>query len=145
MAEDPLVEPAKLLAAFDFAAQTAALEEEHEQFLLCLFRSLFEVVDSFDRLLAGTEEGGGEGGWRGTVQRIAGQLERALEQAGVTEIRCLGAAADPRLHEIVEVQPMDGMDDDTILEVLSRGWQWNGRPVRLPRVLVARSPKEIGP
>jgi molecular chaperone GrpE (heat shock protein) len=147
MAEDPLKEQsAKLLAALDFASQAAALEEEHEQRLLGLLRSLFEVVDSFDRLLTGgggTEAGAGEGAWRGTVQRIAGQLERALEQAGVTEIRCLGTVADPGHHEIVEVQPMDGVDDDTILEVLSRGWEWNGRPVRRPRVLVARSPKEI--
>ena len=144
MADDPLVEQsAKLLAALDFASQAAALEEEHEQRLLALLGALFEVVDSCDRLLAGTAEEGGEGAWRGTVQRIAGQLERALEQAGASEIRCLGAVADPGRHEIVEVQPMDGVDDDTILAVLSRGWQWHGRPVRRPRVLVAQNPKEI--
>ena len=148
MADDPLVEQsAKLLAAFDFASQAAALEEEHEECLLRLLRALFEVVDSFDRLTAGegeAGEGGGEGAWQGTVRRIGRQLEHALEQAGATEIRCLGAVADPRLHEIAEVTTIDGMDDDTIIEVLSRGWQKDGKPVRRPRVLVARSPKEIG-
>ena len=144
MAEDPLADQsAKLLRALDFAAEAAALQEEHEERFRSLIESLFAVVDSFDRLLA--DAGGGEEAWQGTVKRIAGQLERALAQAGVTEIRCRGDVADPRRHQIVDVKPMDGVDDDTIVDVLSRGWEWNGKPVRLPRVVVARNPKETRP
>ena len=143
MTEDPLAQQsAKLLRALDFAAEAASLREEHEARFRSLLNALFEVVDSFDRLLTGAEEGGEDKAGQGTVKRIAGQLERALELAGVTEIRCRGVVADPRCHEIADVKPMDGVDDDTILEVLSRGWEWNGKPVRLPRVVVARTPKE---
>ena len=145
MAEDPLADQsAKLLRALDFAAEAAALREEHEERFRALIASLFEVVDSFDRLLV--DAGGGGEAWRGTVKRIAGQLERALAQAGVTEIQCRsGDVADPRRHQIVDVKTMHGVDDDTIVDVLSRGWEWNGKPVRLPRVVVARNPKETRP
>lgn len=148
MVEDPFTKrSAKLLEAFDFAAEAAANAEEQQEQSVRLFRSLLEVMDSFDRLLAATNVPSGADpaettAGPNTVRLIAKQLERALQQAGVTPIACLGEVVDPERHEITEVRETDASQDDVIIEVLNRGYEWEGRLLRRPQVIVARGPKE---
>jgi molecular chaperone GrpE (heat shock protein) len=128
MSGDPFSVPAKLLATLDLREEQAAL-----------LRSLLDVMDSFDRLLAG----GGDAVPAKTVRLLARQLARCLEGAGVEPLRCLGAAVDPESHEIAETRPTaDGAEPDTIVEVVSEGYLWNGRMLRRPRVTVASGEKE---
>jgi len=146
MTNDPLREhSATLLKALDFTAESAAQKEQHQQELRRLFHSLLEVLDSFDRLLADTGPSAAPAVPRSSVELVARQLERALGQAGVSPIACLDEVVDPRRHEIVEVKETNDAGDDLILEVLTRGYEWNGQPLRRPRVVVARNLKETKP
>jgi molecular chaperone GrpE (heat shock protein) len=138
MARDPFAEQsAKLLAALDFSAEAAAQEARHRQELTAIFHSLLEVMDAFDRLR--DDEGDVP---RRTVELLARQLARCLETAGVVALPCLGEAADPHVHEIAGVRQAEEAERDTIVEVVSGGYLWNGEPLRRPRVIVAASGKE---
>ena len=146
MSGDPFAEQAaKLLAALDFSAEAAAREQCHQEEQAAVFQSLLAVMDAFDRLLGGPAgEGGSEEGTvpLRTVRLLARQLSRCLERAGVVAVPCLGEPADPAVHEIVEVRQTAEVPGDTIVEVLSAGYLWNGRPLRRPRVIVACGEKE---
>ena len=138
MAEDSLTQQsAKLLQAMDFAIELAVKEEEHQQQMRALLLSLLDVIDSFDRFFAGME--GQTVNWLNTVRLIARQLEHALNQAGLTPIACLGQKADPPRHEIVEVKETFEAENDVIVEVVSRGYEWNGQLLRRPQVVVAHT------
>jgi molecular chaperone GrpE (heat shock protein) len=129
---------AKLLAALDFSEEAAAREARHRREQAALFQSLLDVMDSFDRLLGG----GGTAVPLRTVELLARQLARCLERAGVIPLPCLGETADPDVHEIAEARPAEGIGRDTIVEIVSGGYLWNGRLLRRPRVVVAAGEKE---
>jgi molecular chaperone GrpE len=139
----------KLLQAFDFAAEMAAMEQEHQAQWKALLLSLLEVMDSCDRLLAGiggTKEPTPErtAACLNTFRLVATQLEHALQEAGLASMACLGQVADPQRHEIVEVKVMDGVEDDVIIGVMRRGYEWNGELLRRPQIVVARNVRTQG-
>jgi molecular chaperone GrpE len=149
-AKDPFAEQtAKLLQAVDFASEMEAREKEHEAQWRAMLLSLVDIMDSFDRFFAAV---GGEGPEKlvgnqtadelNTVRLIARQLDRVLRQAGLTPITCLGQEVDPQRHEIIEVKDTNEAEDDSIIEVVRRGYEWNGQLLRQPQVVVARNVKE---
>lgn len=143
MTGDPFSgQAAKLLAALDFSEETVAREARHRQEQVTLFQSLLDVADSFDRLV---QESGDEVVPLRTVKLLARQLALCLERAGVTHLPCLGETADPQVHEIVGTRPAEETAPDTIVEVVSGGYLWNGELLRRARVIVAAGGKETRP
>ncbi len=139
MAQDS---PERLLQAFDFAAEMAALERQYENQVRMLLIALLDVMDSFDRFTAVVstcEQPTPEQAvnWSQSWLRIGKQLKLALQGAGVTPMDCLGQPADPELHEIVEVARTTEASEGVVIEEVVRGYHWHGRPLRLPRVIVA--------
>ena len=133
---DPLAQRAdRLLDALDFADAAEQRERENEAHLRTLLLALLGVADSFDRLLVGDDSTTA----LGTTRLIARQLDDALAGVGVVSIACLGTVVDPDRHEILETRPREGVDDDVIIEVVTRGWEWDGRLLRRPMVVVARN------
>ncbi len=143
MSKDPFAEQsARLLAALDFGEEAAARERQHRRELAAILGSLLAVMDSFDRLLVSPVGGSPES--RGelavparSVELVARQLARCLEGVGVVPLDCLGAVADPEVHEIAGVRHGSGAGRDAVVEVLERGYLWNGTLLRRPRVIVA--------
>jgi molecular chaperone GrpE (heat shock protein) len=108
---------------------------------------LFDVVDSFDRFLAGAAHDANRrivDANLATVQLIAKQLDRALRQAGVEQISALGTVLDSNFHEVVEVRQSKSTEDDfvveeddVVVEIVNRGYVWKGITLRPARVVVA--------
>jgi len=133
-----------LLGRFDFAAQLSAREAEHKEELRALLVSFLEVMDSFDRLFAGSP-GAEEMSMPvslSTIRLIALQLENALRAAGVTPIACLGEQALPGRHQVIGTKEVR-VEDNTIVEELQRGYEWHGEILRKPCVLVAQRANEV--
>ena len=66
----------------------------------------------------------------------------ALARAGVDEVPALGAPFDPRLHEGVGARPVPagaaaGTVAGTVIEVVRRGFRWQGQVLRRAQVLLA--------
>jgi len=67
-------------------------------------------------------------------------LQKALQEAGITEIDPAGQSFDPEMHEAMAMQPTAEQPPDTVLSVVQKGYVLNGRLLRPARVIVARAP-----
>lgn len=67
-------------------------------------------------------------------------LLKALEAAGVSEIDPAGEQFDPERHEAMTTQPADQAAPNSVLVVIQKGYELNGRLLRPARVVVAAPP-----
>ncbi len=67
-------------------------------------------------------------------------LDGVLEKAGVQEVDPVGARFNPEFHEAMATQPSDGVEPNTVLQVIQKGYLLNDRLIRPARVIVARAP-----
>ena len=63
-------------------------------------------------------------------------LAKAFEKAQIEEVNPEGATFNPELHEAMMAQPSDA-PPNTVLSVVQRGYQLNGRLLRPARVVVS--------
>lgn len=116
---------------------TRDVEQAHKYALEKFAGELINVKDSLEMglstgqvdlkdLLAGTEA---------TLK----QLSKAFEKAGVTEIVPEGEPFNPEWHEAMVTQPSPDRPPNTVLQVIQKGYQLNGRLLRPARVIVARA------
>jgi molecular chaperone GrpE len=67
-------------------------------------------------------------------------LDQALVGAGVSEIDPHGEPFDPTKHEALSVQPSPTAEPGTVLEVVQKGYDIQGRLLRPARVIVSKEP-----
>jgi molecular chaperone GrpE len=72
-------------------------------------------------------------------------LRAALEKAGVSEIAPAGQAFDPQLHEALGMQPAPAAEPGSVIAVVQKGYQLNGRLLRPARVIVAAAAEAAAP
>ena len=68
------------------------------------------------------------------------QLQSAMEKFGITVLSPEGEPFDPEVHEALTMQESATAEPDTVLTVVQRGYQLNGRLLRPARVIVAKEP-----
>jgi molecular chaperone GrpE len=64
-------------------------------------------------------------------------LRSALEKSGIESIDPEGEPFDPQLHEAMTMQPSETAEPGSVLAVIQKGYQLNGRLLRPARVIVA--------
>jgi molecular chaperone GrpE len=116
---------------------TRDIENAHKFGLDRLANDLIGVKDSLE--LGLTSEGSVEALKAGTEATVK-LLSKAFEKAGVVEIVPLGEPFNPELHEAMVMQPSAEHVPNTVLQVIQKGYQLNGRLLRPARVIVAREP-----
>jgi len=67
-------------------------------------------------------------------------LARAFEKLNISEINPLGEPFDPEKHEAMLAQPSQTAEPNSVLKVVQRGYELNGRLLRPARVIVAKGP-----
>jgi molecular chaperone GrpE len=65
-------------------------------------------------------------------------LDQVFEKFGIATIDPVGGAFDPTLHEAMAARPAEGVESGTVLEVVQKGFELNGRLLRAARVFVAQ-------
>ncbi|MDH3978314.1 MAG: nucleotide exchange factor GrpE [Gammaproteobacteria bacterium] len=104
-----------------------------------LAAELLSVADSLEMALETGSQAPAESlleGGRATLK----QLQAAMEKFGVQVVSPEGEPFDPEYHEAMSMQPSDTAEPDTVLTVVQRGYQLNGRLLRPARVIVAKAP-----
>ena len=66
-------------------------------------------------------------------------LAKSFEKLGIEEIDPLGQPFDPAQHEAMLAQPSATAEPNSVLQVIQRGYQLNGRLLRPARVIVAKA------
>lgn len=106
-----------------------------------------ELLPVIDSLEMGLEAGGNASaealleGKKATLRL----LRSALEKFGVAEIVPAGEAFDPQLHEALSIQSDPAAAPGSVIAVVQKGYQLNGRLLRPARVVVSGNAAEPGP
>lgn len=87
-----------------------------------------------------------ENAGRGDAQSLAqGQeatlklLARAFEKLNIQELNPLGQPFDPAQHEAMMTQESSTAEPNSVLQVIQRGYELNGRLLRPARVIVSKA------
>lgn len=124
--------------AFEFAAALAERDAAHQAETARLLLGVADALDSFGRLLDGGAAPAAQDpeGYAASVRLVTGQLERAVRGRGLEPIGAHGELAEPDTHLVTEVRDEPG-PEDSVVEILQRGYRHQGRVLRPARVAVA--------
>ncbi|MFH1037550.1 MAG: nucleotide exchange factor GrpE [PVC group bacterium] len=103
-----------------------------------LIYEILPVLDNFDRALQSAEKTAASAPYLQGVEMIYKQLEEVLKRQGVEEIKAGGERFDPHLHEAVQTEETDRYPEDTVLDVIMKGYLFRGRLLRPAVVKVSR-------
>ncbi|MDJ1137448.1 nucleotide exchange factor GrpE [Streptomyces iconiensis] len=124
--------------AFEFATALGERDAAHQAETERLLLAVADALDSFGRLLDGGPEAAAQdpAGFAAGVRLATGQLEKAVRERGLEPIGVHGELAEPATHLVTEVRDEPG-PEDSVVEVLQRGYRHQGRVLRAARVAVA--------
>ncbi len=116
------------------------LERSRKFALERVMSDLLPVVDSLERgLQAGAEAATVESLLEGKAL-ILKMLGKALEDHGLESIDPLGERFDPEEHEAMTMQPSEEYAENTVMEVLQKGFRLHERLLRPAMVIVSKGP-----
>jgi len=110
-----------------------------------LAKELLPAVDNLDRALeaAAATSPDGAASDNGTATLVSGiklvhdDVIAALSRAGIEGYSPKGERFDPKLHEAIAQQPVEGAESGTVVEVYQRGYRLGDVVIRPARVVVA--------
>jgi molecular chaperone GrpE len=105
-----------------------------------IMKDLLQVRDSLDRGLEAAGESATVESLREGQQLTLKMLAKVMQDHGLEVVDPLGQAFDPELHEAVTVMPSAEAAENTVLEVLQKGFRLHDRLVRPAMVVVSRRP-----
>jgi molecular chaperone GrpE len=115
------------------------VEAAHRYGIDKLATELLPVLDSLELAVENADRADAQSLAAGQ-QATLKLLGRAFEKLNIAEINPLGEPFDPARHEAVLAQPSDSAEPNSVLKVVQRGYEMNGRLLRPARVIVARAP-----
>lgn len=107
-----------------------------------LLRRFLTVADNLERALE-VAKGGGD--IVAGVELTYRELRRLLSEQGVEPIAAVGQPFDPMIHEAVGVISSDGVEEETVMVELQRGYTHHGELLRPALVEVAKPVEEQAP
>jgi molecular chaperone GrpE len=105
-----------------------------------LLREVVPVLDDLERAIqaAGLDpEGDSEDGLAHGVLLVFRSLRDSLSRNGVEAVDPKGEKFDPMAHEALSMQPVEGTESGTVVEVLQKGYRLGDQLVRPARVVVS--------
>lgn len=120
-------------AAKDLESTRQFAVEKFAQDLIAVKDSLELAILNTEKANASTPEGASLLEGQNATLRL---LAKAFEKAQIEEVNPEGAVFNPELHEAMMAQPSDA-PPNTVLSVVQRGYQLNGRLLRPARVIVS--------
>lgn len=101
-----------------------------------LLNELLPVIDSLERGLeaAGTETGPLRDGMELTLR----QLRKVSEDNGLELVDPVGKPFNPEHHQAMSMVPATGQPEDTVVQVMQKGYLLNGRLLRPALVVIAK-------
>ncbi len=115
------------------------LENAHKYGMEKFVNEMLPVKDSMELGLA-TEEVTVEGLHEG-MKLTMNMFNTTFEKLGVKEINPLNEPFDPELHQAMSMQEMDGVEPNTVIAVMQKGYTLNDRLVRPAMVMVSKKPE----
>jgi molecular chaperone GrpE len=105
-----------------------------------LLRKLLPVVDDFDRAAETLPDGLEQETWLEGILIIKHKLGLLLDSEGVEPIDTAGQTFDPRYHEAVTYEQVEGYEEGQIIAQVQPGYMLGNRVLRPALVRVAQAP-----
>jgi molecular chaperone GrpE len=105
-----------------------------------IMKDLLQVRDSLERGLEVGEEAATVEKLREGKALTLKMLSKVLQDHGLEVIDPVGEPFNPELHEAMTMAPSADHEDNTVLEVLQKGYKLHDRLVRPAMVVVSRKP-----
>ena len=129
----------RALAELDNVRKRAARDVEHaHKYALDKFAN--DLIGVKDSLELGLGSAANADSLKAGTEATLKQLGSAFERAGIVEVVPQGERFNPELHEAMVSQPSAEHEPNTVLQVIQKGYQLNGRLLRPARVIVTREP-----
>lgn len=104
-----------------------------------LGKKLLPVIDNLERAIAAEVTDEQSISLKKGVEMVLESLNVALKEEGIEEIPAKGEKFDPNIHQAVQIVPVsEGVEADTIVEVLQKGYKLQDRVLRASMVIVAQ-------
>lgn len=117
------------------------IDRERHREREAFFRQFIEVLDNFDRAFDTPEARAASPSLMEGFILVRNQLVSVLRERGMERVRTLGLAFDPTNSEAVEMEEVtDSSQDGLVVREIERGYQLEGRVMRVARVVVGRYP-----
>jgi molecular chaperone GrpE len=129
----------RALAEVENVRKRAARDIEHAH-KFALERFANDLIGVKDSLELGLTSGGTIEALLAGTESTLKLLAKAFENAGLVELDPKGEPFNPEVHEAMIAQPSAEHVPDTVIQVVQKGYQLNGRLLRPARVVVAKQP-----
>ena len=105
-----------------------------------IMKDLLQVRDSMERGLGMADESATVESLREGQELTLKMLAKVLQDHDLEVIDPVGEPFDPEWHEAMTVLPSAEVDENTVLEVLQKGYRLHDRLIRPAMVVVSRKP-----
>lgn len=102
-----------------------------------LVTELLPSLDSFDRALEVEIDENSKALYEG-VEMVYNQLIEVLNKNGLQEIECLNEKFDHNCHHAVVQQESEDHEEDTVIQVLGKGYKYKEKVIRPSMVMVSK-------
>ncbi len=128
----------RLKADFDNYRKRMIKEQTHilETAEAGLVKKLLPVIDNLERALASADDKGSAGLKEG-IEKVLELMVATLEREGLEVIDPAGEPFDPEHHEAMMVVETDECPEDTVLDVIQKGYRFSGVLLRPAMVRVS--------
>lgn len=116
------------------------LEKSRRFALENIMKDLLQVQDSLERGLEIADEATTAEALREGKELTLKMLTKVLADHGLQQIDPKGEPFDPEQHEAMTLQPSEEHPENTVLEVMQKGYMLHDRLIRPARVIVSRKP-----
>ena len=117
---------------------TRDMENAHKYALEKFVNELLPIIDSMELGMSASESAENIDDLREGMNLTLKMFAAAMEKFGVKTIDPQGEKFNPEQHEAVSMTEMEGFESGTVITVMQKGYELNGRLVRPAMVVVAK-------
>ena len=121
----------------DFQNYKKRVEKEKDDLVsigvVSIANQILPVIDNFERALEHDSE---SSSFKEGMVLIYEGLKDALKAKGIVELKALGEDFNPDFHQAVSMGHNDEYKENQIIEVLQKGYEYNGKVIRHAMVIV---------
>lgn len=121
----------------DFQNYKKRVEKEKDDLVsigvVSIANEILPVIDNFERAL---EHEGESESFKEGMELIYEGLKNALKAKGIVELKALGEDFNPDFHQAVSMGHSDEYKENQVIEVLLKGYEYNGKVIRHAMVIV---------
>ena len=127
----------------DFENYKKMVAREREMYEMCateeLTKSLLPIIDNLEIAIASAKQNEDRASFVEGIELIYKDLMVVLGEEGLKPIKAVGEKLDPYKHEVIMTVIDDGLQEDTVLEELEKGYMLGSKVIRTAKVKVSKN------